>query len=443
MGQTEGKLSGTVEQPSKLEESRLQIHSVTKVSRLLALIAICIGTSTACLPSGGQQPSEDTASPTAFTAPQLGPTSTPKPVSASPIAAQPTPTIQPLDPVNEADWIRGPTDAPYSFLVYCDFQSPPCAEFARNFDALRELRPGEIELIYRQFPLLVLNDKAGLAAELALAADEQDAFWPMHDLLYRTQQNWTDLTTEEFILWAQDAAQALDIDANQIAADLRNETYSEAVQNAFVQGVNSGLPGTPFLLLNGEWFRASPTVNNLEAAIRLEALAARQYPQPPDLEIDTDLVYIARFHLTNGDLVMQLFPESAPASVSSFIFLARQGWYDDTLFHRVFPGSFVEAGDPTATGFGGAGYFLPDEIDPSLSFDRPGRLAMVNSGPDTNSSIFAITLKRMPSWQGARTIFGQVVEGLPLLTDLEAREPLDDLLVEPDLRILEVEIEEQ
>jgi cyclophilin family peptidyl-prolyl cis-trans isomerase len=265
----------------------------------------------------------------------------------------------------------------------------------------------------------------------------------MHDLLYQTQQEWAELSTEQFVVWAQDAAQTLGIDAIQIASHLQDGTYSEVVQDSFVQGVNSGLPGTPFLLLNGEWFRASPTINNLEAAIRLEALAARQSPQPPDLEIDTDVVYFARFKLTNGDLVVQLFPESAPAAVSSFIFLARQGWFDDTRFHRVFPGSFVEAGDPTATGFGGAGYFLPDEIDASLDFDRPGRLAMVNSGPDTNSSVFAITLKRMPAWEGARTIFGQVVEGLPLLTALEARDPLEDLLVEPDIRIIEVEIEEQ
>lgn len=427
----------------KDSESRLQIHSTKVAIQSILVIAFYALVITACAPSGSQPPSGSTASSTPFTAPRLGPTSTPKPTNPAATAAQPTATIQPLDPVSEKDWIRGPSDAPYSFLVYCDFQSPPCAEFARNIQALRERRPGEVQLVYRQFPLLVLNDKAGLAAELALSADAQDMFWPMHDLLYEKQQEWTDLTAEEFILWAQNAADQLGINAALIENDLRNGTYSDVVQDAFVQGVNSGLPGTPFLLLNGEWFRASPTVNNLEAAIRLEAFADEQFQQPPDLEIDREAVYLAHFKLTNGDLVVQLFPESAPATVNSFIFLARQGWFDDTLFHRVFPGDYVEAGDPTATGFGGAGYFLPDEIDPSLEFDRPGRLAMINSGPDTNSSVFAITLKSMPTWQGARTIFGQVVEGLALLDDLKAREPVEDLLVEPEVRIQEVRIEEQ
>jgi cyclophilin family peptidyl-prolyl cis-trans isomerase/protein-disulfide isomerase len=374
---------------------------------------------------------------------QLGPTSTSKAPTATAIPAQPTPTIRPLDPVSEDDWIRGPLDAPFSFLVYCDFQSPPCAEFNENFQTLNELRPGEVQLIYRQFPLLVLNDKAGLAAELALTANAQDAFWPMHDLLYEQQRTWTGYTTEEFIVWAKDAAVSLGLDADLITADLKEGKYSQAAQDAFVQGVNSGLPGTPFILMNDEWFRASPTPTNLEAAVRLELLTSMQYKQAPDLQLESGAIYIARIKLTTGDIVIQLLPESAPATVANFIFLARQGWFNDTIFHRIVPGSYVEGGDPSGTGFGGPGYFLYDEIDSTLDFTRAGRLVMANSGPDTNGSRFAITLRSMPEWEGTRTIFGQVLEGLPLLSNLEAREPLDDLLEKPEVRVLEVEIEEQ
>jgi cyclophilin family peptidyl-prolyl cis-trans isomerase len=207
--------------------------------------------------------------------------------------------------------------------------------------------------------------------------------------------------------------------------------------------VNSGLPGTPFLILNGQWFRASPTLINLEAAIRLELLASTQYNQPPVFEIDQDAVYIAEMRLTTGDVEIQLFPGSAPASVANFIFLANEGWYDDTIFHRVDPGSYVEGGDPSGTGFGGPGYFLPDEIDPSLEFEQPGRLVLIGTGPNTIGSRYAITLRNMPEWQGSRPIIGQVIEGLPLLMNLKPRDPLDDLLTEPQVRIIEIVVKEQ
>jgi cyclophilin family peptidyl-prolyl cis-trans isomerase len=344
--------------------------------------------------------------------------------------------------VTEQDWIRGPIDAQFSFLVYCDFQSTPCADFAENIQALREIRPDQIQLIYRQFPLLVLNDKAGWAAELALSADAQGAFWEMHDLLYDEQPIWTELSATKFLTWAEDSASRLGLDSDQIASDLRESVYGETVENAYLQGVNSGLPGTPFLLLNGQWFRASPTLTNLEAAIRLELLGSMQYDQPPILQIESDTLYFARIKLTTGDVLIQLFPKSAPTNVANFIYLAREGWFDETIFHRVVPGSFVEAGDPSATGFGGPGYFLADEIDPALQFDRPGLLVMTGSGPDTVGSQFAITLREMPEWQDDKTIIGQILKGLPLLADLEPREPLDDLLNKPQTQIIEVDIEE-
>lgn len=356
--------------------------------------------------------------------------------------ATPTATLLPLMPVTQSDWIRGPLEADQSFLVYCDFQSPPCAALTESLNTLRELRPG-IQVIYRQFPLLVLNDKAGLAAQLALAADAQGEFWSMHDLLYERQQNWTNMSADEFIDWAVQAADELGLAEQQIDAALRGGTYAENAEQAFQAGISSGLPGTPFLLLNGEWFRASPTIANLEAAIRLEELGKIQFTQAPPFEIDTDTLYLAHIQLQDGEVTLRLLPESAPVSVANFIFLANQGWYDGTIFHRVVPGSYVVGGDPTATGFGGPGYFTRDEIDPGLSFDRPGRVAMMSSGPDTNGSQFAITLESMPEWDGSRSIFGQVIDGLSLLSTLDERDPLVDLLADPPNKIINVEIEVQ
>jgi cyclophilin family peptidyl-prolyl cis-trans isomerase/protein-disulfide isomerase len=424
-------------------ESRYIIHSESSFKLITAATIILMVTLSACTQTATSSILTPTLAPTLLAAPQLGPTSTSGPPTLTRVPSDPTATIRPLDPVTSQDWIRGPLDAEFSFLVYCDFQSPPCEDYTQAINSLRELRPDQIQVIYRLFPMVVLNDKAGLAAQLALAADDQDAFWPMHDLLYEEQRLWTDLSPEEFLAWAEDAAVKLGLDASQITEDLRNSEYAEDADEAFRRGVHSGLPGTPFVLLNGEWFRAAPTLINLEAAIRLELLGKMQYEHAPPLEIDQSAVYLARIQLETGEIVIQLFPQSAPATVANFIFLAKQGWFDGTIFHRVVPGSFVEGGDPSATGFGGPGYFLRDEIDTAQNFDQPGRVAMANSGPDTNGSRFAITLGSMPDWDGARPIFGQVIEGLSLLSSLGAREPLEDLLTEPALKIIAVVIEEQ
>ncbi len=124
-----------------------------------------------------------------------------------------------------------------------------------------------------------------------------------------------------------------------------------------------------------------------------------------------------------GRLTCQLFPKQAPKAVANFIGLARgtkdwidprtglnqhgKPYYNGTIFHRVIPGFMIQGGDPTGTGMGNPGYMFVDEFDPSLNFDLPGRLAMANSGPNTNGSQFFITEQPYPSLSQHYTIFGQ------------------------------------
>jgi len=130
----------------------------------------------------------------------------------------------------------------------------------------------------------------------------------------------------------------------------------------------------------------------------------------------------AIFHTTAGDLTCELFPANAPKTVKNFIGLATgaKEWtdpqtgqkvtrplYDGTIFHRVIPGFMIQGGDPLGQGIGGPGYQFEDEFDSSLTFDRPGRLAMANSGPNTNGSQFFITEVPTPHLNGRHTIFGQ------------------------------------
>ena len=149
----------------------------------------------------------------------------------------------------------------------------------------------------------------------------------------------------------------------------------------------------------------------------------KQWPAPPAMSIDPSKIYVATFRTAKGDIVVELLADKAPVTVNNFIFLAKQGFYDKTTFHRVLPGSFAQGGDPTATGTGGPGYRFADEFNPALRFDEKGLLAMANSGPDTNGSQFFIMISPQPQLTGRHTIFGKVIAGLAIAASLTPRDP--------------------
>ena len=141
--------------------------------------------------------------------------------------------------------------------------------------------------------------------------------------------------------------------------------------------------------------------------------------------------------------MLQLYADKAPIAVNSFIFLARQGWFDGVTFHRVISGFMAQSGDPTGSGRGNPGYLFKNEIDPALKFDQPGVLAMANSGPDTNGSQFFITFAPQPSLDGQYTIFGRVLSGMDVLESLTLRDPETNPSLAPGDKILSVEITEK
>ncbi|MEZ4677684.1 MAG: peptidylprolyl isomerase [Caldilineaceae bacterium] len=147
------------------------------------------------------------------------------------------------------------------------------------------------------------------------------------------------------------------------------------------------------------------------------------YDAPPPMVIDPDKYYYATFKTAKGDIKVQLFAQRAPMTVNNFVFLAREGYYNDTTFHRVLEQFMAQGGDPTGTGSGGPGYQFADEFDPSLTFDRGGLLAMANAGPGTNGSQFFLTFAPTEWLNNRHTIFGEVVEGMDVLNSLTLRDP--------------------
>lgn len=147
------------------------------------------------------------------------------------------------------------------------------------------------------------------------------------------------------------------------------------------------------------------------------------YEAAPEMVIDPSKYYYATFQTDKGDIKVQLFADRAPQTVNNFVFLAREGYYNDTVFHRVLEDFMAQGGDPTGTGSGGPGYNFPDEFDASLSFDRPGLLAMANAGPGTNGSQFFLTFGPTEWLNNRHTIFGEVIAGMDVLNSLTLRDP--------------------
>lgn len=165
------------------------------------------------------------------------------------------------------------------------------------------------------------------------------------------------------------------------------------------------------------------------------------YTAAPPMTIDPATTYFATFKTDKGDIKVQLYPECAPLAVNNLVFLAREGYYDNTTFHRVLDGFMAQAGDPTGSGAGGPGYTFEDEFPCDLKFDRPGLLAMANAGPATNGSQFFFTFGATEWLNGLHTIFGEVVEGSEVLDSLTRRDPGQAPTTEGD-KLLTVVIEE-
>ncbi|MEA1903314.1 MAG: peptidylprolyl isomerase [Actinomycetota bacterium] len=160
---------------------------------------------------------------------------------------------------------------------------------------------------------------------------------------------------------------------------------------------------------------------------------SKQYDSAPDLIIDLDKAYSATLDTNHGEIVIEFDAASSPLAVNNFVFLARDGFYDGVVFHRVIENFMIQGGDPTGTGRGGPGYRFRDETEGAGSYGR-GTVAMANAGPNTNGSQFFIchTDAGLPH---SYTIFGQVASGMDAVDSIatsgtdHADRPHDDVVI--------------
>jgi cyclophilin family peptidyl-prolyl cis-trans isomerase len=143
--------------------------------------------------------------------------------------------------------------------------------------------------------------------------------------------------------------------------------------------------------------------------------------QKPEMAtFDPAHTYYAIMETSKGTIKIKLMPDVAPMHVTSLIYLARLGFYDGLIFHRVIPGFMAQGGDPLGNGTGGPGYKYAGEFSPKAKHDTPGTLSMANAGPNTDGSQFFITFKPTPFLDGKHTVYGKVVDGMDTLKKLEA-----------------------
>jgi cyclophilin family peptidyl-prolyl cis-trans isomerase len=164
-------------------------------------------------------------------------------------------------------------------------------------------------------------------------------------------------------------------------------------------------------------------------------LARSSYPSPPEMTIDPSRTYTATIRTNKGDITAKLFADEAPTTVNNFVFLAREGFYDDVIFHRVIAGFMIQGGDPTGTGTGGPGYRFDDELEAARARGyRMGTLAMANAGPNTNGSQFFI-MHQDYGLPPQYNVFGKAIDGLDVVDAIATTptsagdRPIEDVVI--------------
>jgi peptidyl-prolyl cis-trans isomerase B (cyclophilin B) len=150
----------------------------------------------------------------------------------------------------------------------------------------------------------------------------------------------------------------------------------------------------------------------------------KKYSAPPAITIDVNKKYSAAFNTSRGEILCELFARDAPKTVNNFVFLAREKFYDGTVFHRVIPNFMIQGGDPTGTSSGGPGYQFADELKGNPHKHQVGSLSMANAGPNTNGSQFFIT-HVVTNWlDGKHTVFGKVSSGQDVVNKIQGGDEL-------------------
>ena len=334
----------------------------------------------------------------------------------------------------EGDHVLSVEDPAITLILYSDYACDMCNSLYQITQAILLNYPGDIEFIYRYFPLpdmeneeelTAADPKSLIAIQASEASSNQGYFWEMYSLLNDNYDTWAEYDEQTFIDWIlSQVANIEELDVSKFEDDMFSEEIIAIANNSMENAIKDGVTYIPFLGIDdsaipGDYYEYTSLNENLGQVIALTRLEDIQYDECPEMTIDTDKDYYAKVTTDIGEFTIHLFDDVAPFTVNSFIFLAENDWYDDVYFHRIEPGFVAQVGDPTGTGMGNPGYLYSLEVSDDLTFDRAGLVAMANSGPNSNGSQFFITYDATPHLDGSYTIFGEVVEGMDVVEALQ------------------------
>ena len=345
--------------------------------------------------------------------------------------------------VSGDDWTKGPEDAILTVMEYTDFFCPYCGMAYAELETLIEKYPDDVRLVYRPLPLDSLHPTAPLAAYAAESAGMQGKFWEMYSAIFSNQESISALTAEELTEWLKTTAEELDLDVDQFATDIASEDVINKITTAQQTMFEAGVSSTPTVLVNGR------PVGNWQSAYLsnfIEVMKAEKdmVTECPPFVIDQDKEYTATITTEKGDLVLELYPEAAPLAVNSFVYLAREGFYNDVTFHRVYHNFMAQTGDPTGTGWSGAGYQYREEIVPELTYDEAYMVGVARGQAEGSSgSQFFITYVPYPSLNGGYTIFGKLIDGIDVFEQITERDADNNPDAPEGDKIISIEIIEK
>lgn len=344
----------------------------------------------------------------------------------------PIPEAEPYQPgpetglvVGEDEHVIGEPGVPVTIILYTDLATEWTPGVVAAVEGVVEDRPELARVVFRHAPS---GEQARLAAEAIEAAADlggPEAAWGMIDTLSERRAAWADLPEEPLLDLLAEEADQLGLDADAFRTALEEGEYEVEIEAAITQAHETGVNEAPTIFVNDIQIYNPPASKKDIGSIALIRATEMQYAEKPPMVIDPERDYAAWIVTTRGTIALDLFADLAPETVNNFAYLACAGYYDGVPWHRVLPNFIAQAGDPSGTGLGGPGYTIPDEYERSaLSFNQPGWISMARTTEaDSASAQFFITMSPATHLDGEFTIFGEVVDGMDVVMNLNPRNP--------------------
>lgn len=294
-----------------------------------------------------------------------------------------------LGSVTDSDWSIGPEDAVLTIIEYADFQCPYCADASLSLIEYQKAHSSEVRLVYRHFPLS-FHEKAVPAALAANAAGYQGMFFEAEEFLFEKQDEWSALENndvfKEWLIREFGNFSDLDFDLWYLAfSDSDNEAD---IRNLYSQVIRTGIiSGTPTVFLNyadSNYMFDNASLDNFLGKLKADE---HSLSECPDVVIHEETAYTAVLETEIGEIRIELFPDTAPNAVNSFVFLAESGWYDGAVISRGYDDDYVL----TAESFENPGYSFDPEFCETRLFNKPGYIGFDGSATDQDAGRFFIT----------------------------------------------------